>query len=271
MTYQKVPFPTIDVSKPRGSYRVSTVDDHERETRRWLKQSLQALSGYPEIDTVGIIGWTTGTRPRRSPNGNYLLGYNTSTQSLELIAEDGSIANISRAMCLVAHPVGSIYETTDVSFNPNVEWGGTWELMDDGRFLLSSSEQYAVNAVGGEEEHTLSVPEIPNHRHLHSHPHSHARGTLEHHIVGEFGADDKQTHHLSGAFYGSKSVGVETTSEGGDGDGFAIQFDSTRDGASYWEGHTSQDDTEGGSYVGGGEPHNNMPPYYVVRRWRRIA
>jgi hypothetical protein len=37
MTYQKVPFPTIDVSKPRGSYRVSTVDDHERETRRWLK------------------------------------------------------------------------------------------------------------------------------------------------------------------------------------------------------------------------------------------
>jgi len=58
---------------------VSTVDDHERETRRWLKQALQALSGYPEIDTVGIIGWTNATRPHRSPNGNYLLGYNEST------------------------------------------------------------------------------------------------------------------------------------------------------------------------------------------------
>lgn len=174
-------------------------------------------------------------------------------------------------MCLVAHPVGSIYETTDVSFNPNVEWGGTWELMDDGRFLLSSSEQYAVNAVGGEEEHTLSIQEMPNHRHLHSHTHAHTRGTLEHRIVGEFGADDKQTHHLSGAFYGSKSVGVETTSEGGDGNGIAIQFDSSHDGASSWSGNTSVDDTEGGSYVGGGDPHNNMPPYYVVRRWHRIA
>jgi hypothetical protein len=60
-------------------------------------------------------------------------------------------------MSLVAHPVGSIYETTDVSFNPNVEWGGTWELMDDGRFLLSSSEQYAVNSIGGEAEHTMSI------------------------------------------------------------------------------------------------------------------
>lgn len=38
MTYPKVPFPTIDVTKPYGSYRVSTVDDHERETRRWLRQ-----------------------------------------------------------------------------------------------------------------------------------------------------------------------------------------------------------------------------------------
>lgn len=173
-------------------------------------------------------------------------------------------------MCLVAHPVGSIYETTDVSFNPNVEWGGTWELMDDGRFLLSSSEQYAVNAVGGEEEHTLSVPEIPNHRHLHSHPHSHSRGTLEHHITGYFGGGEANgSYQAGGAFYyeGSGYAGVD----GSDTDNARTMFDSTRDGASYWEGHTSQDDTEGGSYVGGGEPHNNMPPYYVVHRWHRIA
>ena len=257
------------MSKPRGSYRVSTVDDHERETRRWLKQALQALSGYPEIDTVGVIGWTTGTRPRRSPNGNYLLGYNTSTQSLELIAEDGSVANISRAMSLVAHPVGSIYETTDVSFNPNVEWGGTWELMEDGRFLLSSSEQYAVNAVGGEEEHALSVPELASHRHLHSHQHTHTRGTLEHHIVGTFdgNVDDGQSEK-TGAFY---YTGTTTNGSNGDSGGGIIGFDSTRDGASTWSGHLSYDDTQGGSYVGEGEPHNNMPPYYVVHRWHRVA
>lgn len=176
-------------------------------------------------------------------------------------------------MSLVAHPVGSIYETTDVSFNPNVEWGGTWELMDDGRFLLSSSEQYAVNAVGGEEEHTLSVTEIPNHRHLHSHPHSHSRGTLNHRITGTFIQAAQSSSEDGGATTGAFKVESNLAGECAEnGDPRAVcSFDSDRDGASYWEGHTSQDDTEGGSYVGGGDPHNNMPPYYVVRRWHRIA
>lgn len=126
--------------------------------------------------------------------------------------------------------------------------------------------------LGGEEEHLLTKNEIPEHDHEHYHHHAHERGNLEHKIVGEFGADDKQTHHLSGAFYGSKSVGVETTSEGGDGDGFAIQFDSTAQGASTWSGHTTYDDTlNSASSVGGGLAHNNMPPYRVVVRWHRIA
>ena len=160
------------------------------------------MSGYPEIDTVGVIGWTTGTRPRRSPNGNYLLGYNTTTQSLELIAEDGSVANISKAFNLFAHPIGTIYETTDVSFDPNTVWGGTWELMDDGRFLLSSDENHAVGSVGGEEDHVLSVSELASHRHLHTHQHAHTRGTLEHQIVGTFdGNINDGEGEKSGAFY----------------------------------------------------------------------
>ena len=266
MTYQKIGFPSIDVTKPFGSYRVSTVDNHERETRRWLKQCLQAISGYPEIDTVGIIGWTDTTRPKRSPNGNYLLGYNTSQQCLEIIGEDGSIANITRAMSLAAHPVGSIYETTDKNFNPNTEWGGVWEFMNDGRFLLSTSSQRAVNSIGGEEEHTLIEKEIPRHDHKHSHFHNHTRGTMN--ITGAFGADDKQTRHLEGAFHSSKSVSEETTSEGGDSDGYAISFDASKS----WEGSTSNDDTvNSDSYVGGGQAHNNMPPYLVVCRWHRIA
>lgn len=157
MTYQKVGFPTIDVSKPYGSYRVSTVDDHERETRRWLRDCMRALSGYPEIDTVGVIGWTPSTRPRRSPNGNYLLGYNESTQELELVGENGNLANITKSIALFAHPIGTIYETTDVSFDPNTAWGGVWELMEDGRFLLSTSTEHAINSVGGEEETLITI------------------------------------------------------------------------------------------------------------------
>ena len=77
---------------------------------------------------------------------------------------------------------------------------------------------------------------------------------------------------MSGAFYGSKRVGVETTSEGGDGDGFAIQFDSSKNNASTWSGSLTYDSTYNTpSSVGGGLAHNNMPPYRVVYRWHRVA
>ena len=235
---------------------------------------MRALSGYPEIDTVGIIGWTPSTRPRRSPNGNYLLGYNESTQELELVGENGNLANITKSIALFAHPVGSIYETTDVSFDPNTAWGGVWELMEDGRFLLSTSTEHAINSVGGEEETLITIQEMPNHDHLHTHQHTHTKGTLEHRIVGEIGVDDQMTHYYNGAFYTHKYLGgsPNTTSEGGDDDGFAIKFDSTANGASTWSGHVSYDDTvNSDSYVGGGQAHNNMPPYRVVRRWHRIG
>jgi hypothetical protein len=111
---------------------------------------------------------------------------------------------------------------------------------------------------------------MPNHRHLHSHPHSHTRGTLDLKIVGNTGAAwDDHGADVSGAFY-RDGYGVESE-DGNGGNNQGIKFDSSRDGASTWSGHTSTDDTEGGEYVGGGKPHNNMPPYLVVHRWHRIA
>lgn len=72
----------------------------------------------------------------------------------------------------LVYPVGSYYETSDTSFDPNVTWGGTWELEVDGTVLVSKSTvsgskfNVVVGTVIGEETHKLTVNEMPSHTHL---------------------------------------------------------------------------------------------------------
>lgn len=61
------------------------------------------------------------------------------------------------------HPVGSVYQSTD-STSPADLFGGTWEQIKD-RFLLASGDSHAAGSTGGEETHTLTKAEIPNHAH----------------------------------------------------------------------------------------------------------
>lgn len=61
------------------------------------------------------------------------------------------------------YPVGSIYISVN-STDPSVLFGGTWELLPD-RFLLGAGNLYTNGSMDGETEHTLTVNEIPSHRH----------------------------------------------------------------------------------------------------------
>lgn len=61
------------------------------------------------------------------------------------------------------HPVGSIYQSTD-STSPADLFGGTWEQVKD-VFLLAAGDSHAAGSTGGEETHTLTKAEIPNHAH----------------------------------------------------------------------------------------------------------
>lgn len=210
------------------------------------------MSGYPEEDTVGIKGWTDVTRPKRSVNGNYLLGFNETHQVLELVGENGNIKDIFKAFVLSAHPVGTVYETTDEKFDPNIEWGGVWEKWDDGRFLLSALEgKYAVGMLGGEEEHALNKNEMPEHDHEHYHYHTHGRGTFNHRIVGKTGSAgySPTAPEASGAFY---SYGTGTGTDDTDGDNQLVAFDSDRPGASEWTGTLAYDSTYNTSDLQGG-------------------
>lgn len=65
------------------------------------------------------------------------------------------------------YPVGTYYETSDTSFNPNTAWGGTWVEDTAGRVLVAmdTGTFTTVGATGGEETHTLTKTEMPSHNH----------------------------------------------------------------------------------------------------------
>ena len=78
---------------------------------------------------------------------------------------------INPAIMNLFYPVGTYYETSDNSFDPNVVWGGTWVLEEDGTVLVSKSSTSgslfndSIGSIVGEEKHTLTVNEMPSHAH----------------------------------------------------------------------------------------------------------
>lgn len=75
------------------------------------------------------------------------------------------------------YPVGSIYMSVN-STNPGTLFGGTWERIME-RFLFGcGDERYPAGHAGGEEQHLLTVEEMPSHNHAMPYlPNSSADGT----------------------------------------------------------------------------------------------
>lgn len=253
---------------------VSTIDDFERETRSWLKQCMQKISGYNDgVETISVLGWNNTTKPRVNTTGKYLLGYNTSTGQLEIIGANGDTMQVvsdstKKSIALLAHPVGTYYWTSSTSFNPNTAWGGTWVRIQDGRCLISdcSAKQYitakTVGGTGGTETVTLTKNQMPKHDHPHTHRHRHDRGDMN--ITGTF-AGGIDTDNWSGAFYKMSQI---PRMNDADGHHMKTGFDASRS----WTGHTNYDETSASAHItGGGQAHNNMPPYRVAVCWYRTA
>lgn len=121
-------------------------------------------------------------------------------------------------------PVGFIIEVDNAEFNPNTSWGGTWERLK-GRVIVGVDEDDVdlnqSGKTGGEKEVTLTVDQMPKHRHDITQ-------------VAWNANDNTDLLHYESQTQGSTSL-----------------FKT--------------------SYTGGGQPHNNMPPYYTAYRWIKTA
>lgn len=51
------------------------------------------------------------------------------------------------------YPVGCYFSSSDPNFDPNEEWGGTWEKLDEGRTLIQAGDSYPIGSTGGSSTH----------------------------------------------------------------------------------------------------------------------
>lgn len=153
-------------------------------------------------------------------------------QTLESGIQLGSISITQ--LLLMAHPIGSIYSSTAAT-SPADLFGGTWERIK-GAFIWGIEDGEQAGITGGEATHTLTETELPE-------------------IDGEF----------------ATAVVGQHTNKGVKGHAYGTNFGTFTSGGITGTDITNQTQYGYGYKFGGGQPHNNMPPYYGAYVWRRTA
>lgn len=162
--------------------------EHPATTGATEKEAAQIAANTAALDTkLSTDGYSTGDLakiPVVDKNGNLtvrnvhmLLEQADGEDALVLrgavnqIVASVAIADLKNALgiangatVLDMYPVGSIYQTTSSTFNPQTAWGGTWERIKD-RFLLAAGDTYTGGSTGGEATHKLTAQEMPSHTH----------------------------------------------------------------------------------------------------------
>ena len=148
------------------------------------------------------------------------------------------------------YPVGSIYMSTE-NTSPASMFGGTWEQIL-GKFLLSSDDvltdgiittsgSYHIGDSAGEATHTLTINEMPEHRHA-----------------------EKWMAYDGGNIY------QYYLSYGDGGTLWGLNINKIGGGLPF-AGTTATNNSVDSGEAGGSQAHNNMPPYLVVYCWKRIS
>lgn len=178
------------------------------------------------------------------------LGDINSGTTVELTQDQ--LNTIIKQTLLAAHPVGSIYQSTN-STSPANLFGGTWEQVKD-RFLLAAGSSYTAGKTGGEATHTLTVNETPKHGH-----------TVR--IWNDAGSTSSAREWISnGASESTRSSGIQFKNLYINSTNSCVWVSNpiaAQDGYGDQAGRTDS--------AGGGASHNNMPPYVVVYTWKRTA
>ena len=244
---------------------ISGTDNTKMMTPLRTKESVQQFSPNDYVTNLSVSGQTVTFNKKDGTSGSIITqdtkythpnsGVKAGTYNTVTVNEQGHVTggsntqlglgenDIKRIVLSTFFPIGSTYISTDTNFNPNTQFGGSWSKIEN-RFLLGSGSR-GVGTQGGEENVTLNQNQMPSHSH----------GLGSNNITG-FTDISTSGGTPSGAFYEER----HSSSSGKDYSGrYKLAFSANRS----WSGSISS--------TGGGQAHNNMPPYEVVNIWKRTA
>ena len=251
-----------------GSTEASGDYSHSSGHHTTAQRKSQFVCGeYNELDTTGADGTVRGDYA-------FIVGNGTSSGSKSnalTVAWDGKLSTCDYSGTLktiydLFYPVGSYYETSDTSFDPNTAWGGVWVLELAGMVHVSGGTGYPVSNAdsasgvgvkdGGASTVTLDTTQIP----AHTHGNKELKGYLQIRRVGTTANSGYIANASDGIMSGSTASGQSSMPN------LATSSASSTTLARY---HVDASHTHGS--VGGGQSHENMPPYINVNRWHRTA
>ena len=258
---------------PKITSSTSPTEDTHIVTKGYVDNAISGVGGITEetdptvpshvkgITTAQIASWDSAIPSIGSLN---TLTTTTKTDLVSAINEldsckqetltAGENINISNNVISVTgifeaiFPIGrGFIDFTDTDYSNYL--GFTWERELVGLTPVglntADSDFDTIGKIGGEKTHQLKIEEMPSHNHTNTVSDS---GTHTHNTWGTY-----QIAHASGS--------VRSTVTGSADEGRSNPTDSNGN-------HTH---TITINNTGGGQAHNNMPPYKVVAYWKRIA
>lgn len=135
----------------------SRLDAENKEQNLTIREFAELVA--ETISTIQKDIKTLGEKDTQLDQVDASLGKDIDSLGDDLNSLDTKLSNYWKTI----YPVGSVYISVSTT-SPATLFGGEWERLKD-RFLLGAGDTYSNGQTGGEAEHTLSIEEIPSHRH----------------------------------------------------------------------------------------------------------
>lgn len=217
-----------------------------------LEKYTQIEFGNFKKTLSGLIPTITASMGKalEGKQNSLVSGENIKTINGQAITGGGNLEPSQMGLLDFFYPIGSYYETSDSSFNPNTAWGGTWTLEDAGNVHVSAGTGYLIGSTGGASTVTLTASQsgVPQHTHGIS--------------VTDSGTTYNKFLVTNGnvAVNGTARAWTESSSSGK----HYVYSDSAI-------GIVEPTATANNTAKNATTAHENMPPYIAVNRWHRTA